>query len=156
PPPPVASFPIRRSRRPSSAARAVPHPPLAPSLIRRSRRPSSAARALPHPPLTRPPSRTEIRIIDRRPLTRKDVTEMRRRAGDPHAATAGPHAGLIGPVRRTSGSLSEGALMSVLDREAIIAAVSVNRWLIPPAALAIHLSIGQAYAFSVFKNPLAE
>ena len=46
--------------------------------------------------------------------------------------------------------------MSVLDREAIIAPVSFNRWLIPPAALAIHLSIGQAYAFSVFKLPLAE
>ncbi|MGO1396951.1 MAG: L-lactate MFS transporter [Brevibacterium yomogidense] len=46
--------------------------------------------------------------------------------------------------------------MSVLDREAIIAPVTFNRWLIPPAALAIHLSIGQAYAFSVFKNPLAE
>ena len=29
-----------------------------------------------------------------------------------------------------------------------------SRWLVPPAALAIHLSIGQAYAFSVFKNPL--
>ncbi|HEX3788405.1 MAG TPA: OFA family MFS transporter [Pseudonocardiaceae bacterium] len=29
-----------------------------------------------------------------------------------------------------------------------------NRWLIPPAALAIHLSIGQAYAWSVFKTPL--
>jgi MFS family permease len=46
--------------------------------------------------------------------------------------------------------------MSVLDRDAIIAPVTFNRWLIPPAALAIHLSIGQAYAFSVFKNPLAE
>lgn len=46
--------------------------------------------------------------------------------------------------------------MSILDREAIIAPVTFNRWLIPPAALAIHLSIGQAYAFSVFKNPLAE
>src|SRR3954465_6313232 len=28
------------------------------------------------------------------------------------------------------------------------------RWLIPPAALAGHLSIGQVYAFSVFKKPL--
>ena len=46
--------------------------------------------------------------------------------------------------------------MSVLDREAIIAPTTFNRWLIPPAALAIHLSIGQAYAFSVFKIPLAE
>ncbi|MEW2498566.1 OFA family MFS transporter [Streptomyces nodosus] len=29
-----------------------------------------------------------------------------------------------------------------------------SRWLIPPAALSIHLSIGQAYAWSVFKPPL--
>ena len=29
-----------------------------------------------------------------------------------------------------------------------------SRWLVPPAALAIHLAIGQVYAFSVFKNPL--
>ncbi|MGO1949081.1 MAG: OFA family MFS transporter, partial [Mycobacteriaceae bacterium] len=46
--------------------------------------------------------------------------------------------------------------MSVLDRDAIIAPVTFNRWLIPAAALAIHLSIGQAYAFSVFKSPLAD
>ena len=31
-----------------------------------------------------------------------------------------------------------------------------RRWLIPPAALAVHLSIGQVYAFSVFKEPLVE
>ncbi|WP_114853377.1 OFA family MFS transporter [Brachybacterium sp. YJGR34] len=43
--------------------------------------------------------------------------------------------------------------MSVLDRQAIIAPVRFNRWLIPPAALAIHLCIGQVYAFSVFKVP---
>ncbi|MFJ4551173.1 OFA family MFS transporter [Streptomyces sp. NPDC088817] len=29
-----------------------------------------------------------------------------------------------------------------------------SRWLIPPAALSVHLSIGQAYAWSVFKPPL--
>jgi MFS family permease len=29
-----------------------------------------------------------------------------------------------------------------------------SRWLVPPAALSIHLSIGQAYAWSVFKPPL--
>jgi hypothetical protein len=29
-----------------------------------------------------------------------------------------------------------------------------NRWLIPPAALAVHLCIGEIYAFSVFKVPL--
>ena len=29
-----------------------------------------------------------------------------------------------------------------------------NRWLVPPAALAIHLCIGQIYAYSVFNIPL--
>ncbi|OON66983.1 OFA family MFS transporter [Hymenobacter sp. CRA2] len=43
---------------------------------------------------------------------------------------------------------------SLLDRSRIVAGPGFNRWLIPPAALAIHLAIGQAYAFSVFKNPL--
>ena len=44
--------------------------------------------------------------------------------------------------------------LSFLDRDRSVAAPGYNRWLVPPAALAIHLSIGQAYAFSVFKNPL--
>lgn len=39
-------------------------------------------------------------------------------------------------------------------RERIVAAPGYNRWLVPPAALAVHLSIGQAYAYSVFKVPL--
>src|ERR1700750_3091894 len=43
---------------------------------------------------------------------------------------------------------------SFLDRERSVAAPGFSRWLVPPASLAIHLSIGQAYAFSVFKNPL--
>lgn len=42
-----------------------------------------------------------------------------------------------------------------LARERLVAAPGYNRWLIPPAALAIHLSIGQAYAFSVFNLPLS-
>jgi len=42
-----------------------------------------------------------------------------------------------------------------LDRRRIIAPPGYNRWLVPPAALAIHLAIGQAYAFSVFNPPLA-
>jgi MFS family permease len=42
-----------------------------------------------------------------------------------------------------------------LDRARTVAAPDYNRWLVPPAALAIHLSIGQAYAFSVFNFPLA-
>jgi MFS family permease len=43
-----------------------------------------------------------------------------------------------------------------LTRERIVAGPGFNRWLVPPAALAIHLSIGQAYAFSVFKLPLTK
>jgi len=48
-----------------------------------------------------------------------------------------------------------GAL-SFLDREHSIAEPGYTRWLVPPAALAVHLSIGQVYAFSVFRNPLQE
>ncbi|MBM3983024.1 MAG: OFA family MFS transporter [Planctomycetes bacterium] len=43
---------------------------------------------------------------------------------------------------------------SFLSRERTVAAPGYNRWLVPPAALAIHLCIGEAYAFSVFKLPL--
>lgn len=46
-----------------------------------------------------------------------------------------------------------GAL-SFLDRSHSVARPGFSRWLVPPAALAIHLAIGQAYAFSVFKKPL--
>jgi MFS family permease len=35
-----------------------------------------------------------------------------------------------------------------------VAPASWSRWLIPPAALSVHLAIGQAYAWSVFKTPL--
>jgi len=48
------------------------------------------------------------------------------------------------------------ALLSFLDREHSIAGEHYSRWLVPPAALAIHLSIGQAYAFSVFNLPLSQ
>jgi MFS family permease len=44
---------------------------------------------------------------------------------------------------------------SFLDRERSVAPSDYSRWLVPPAALAIHLSIGQAYAFSVFNLPLS-
>jgi len=44
--------------------------------------------------------------------------------------------------------------LSVLDRERSVAPWDYSRWLIPPAALAVHLSIGQAYATSVYKNSL--
>jgi len=44
--------------------------------------------------------------------------------------------------------------MGFFDRHQTVASPGYNRWLFPPAALAVHLSIGQVYAFSVFKLPL--
>src|ERR1700741_1465935 len=50
---------------------------------------------------------------------------------------------------------SEGASSSGgwLSKERTIAGPGFNRWLLPPAALAIHLCIGMAYGFSVFLLP---
>ena len=42
-----------------------------------------------------------------------------------------------------------------LDRDRTIAGPSFNRWLVPPAALCIHLCIGMAYGFSVFWLPMS-
>jgi len=47
-------------------------------------------------------------------------------------------------------------LFSFLDREKSVAKQGFNRWLVPPAALSIHLAIGQAYAFSVFNTPMTK
>ncbi|WP_020420760.1 OFA family MFS transporter [Amycolatopsis sp. ATCC 39116] len=44
--------------------------------------------------------------------------------------------------------------VTFLDRSHSIAPPDWSRWLIPPAALSVHLAIGQAYAWSVFKPPL--
>src|ERR1700759_5444523 len=44
----------------------------------------------------------------------------------------------------------------LLDRERIVAGPGFSRWLVPPAALCVHLCIGQAYAFSVFNNPMTK
>jgi len=46
--------------------------------------------------------------------------------------------------------------LTFLDKEHSVAAPGYSRWLVPPAALAIHLCIGQVYALSVFKTPLVE
>jgi MFS family permease len=51
-------------------------------------------------------------------------------------------------------SIVDDSLPGFLDRERIVAPPGFNRWLVPPAALAIHLCIGEVYAFSVFKLPL--
>ena len=45
-------------------------------------------------------------------------------------------------------------MSSFLSRENTIAGPGFNRFLVPPAALAVHLCIGQAYAFSTFNLPL--
>ncbi len=45
-------------------------------------------------------------------------------------------------------------MSDLLCKERIIAHKNYNRWLIPPAALAVHLCIGMAYGFSVFWKPL--
>ncbi|GAA2817391.1 OFA family MFS transporter [Crossiella cryophila] len=44
--------------------------------------------------------------------------------------------------------------LGFLDRSRVVAPPGWSRWLIPPAALSVHLAIGQAYAWSVFKSPL--
>jgi len=46
------------------------------------------------------------------------------------------------------------SLFGFLDREHTVAPSHFNRWLIPPAALAVHLCIGSIYGFSVFNEPL--
>jgi MFS family permease len=48
-----------------------------------------------------------------------------------------------------------GAGVGILDRAHTIAKPGFNRWLVPPAALCIHLCIGMAYGFSVFWLPLS-
>jgi len=47
-------------------------------------------------------------------------------------------------------------LAAFLDRSHSVARPGFSRWLVPPAALCIHLCIGQAYAWSVFNKPLAQ
>jgi MFS family permease len=47
------------------------------------------------------------------------------------------------------------ALPALLHRDRTLAPAGYNRWRIVPSALAIHLCIGQVYAFSVFSLPLS-
>src|SRR4051795_7207692 len=48
------------------------------------------------------------------------------------------------------------AVPSFLARERTVAEPGFSRWLIPPAALAVHLCIGQVYATSVYKTALVQ
>jgi MFS family permease len=45
-------------------------------------------------------------------------------------------------------------MSSLFSKQRITAQAGYNRWMVPPAALSVHLCIGQAYAFSVFNDPL--
>jgi len=47
-------------------------------------------------------------------------------------------------------------LFAILDRSHSVAKPGFSRWMVPPAALCIHLCIGQAYAFSVFNLPMSK
>ncbi len=51
--------------------------------------------------------------------------------------------------------MSERSPFSFLDRAHTVAGPGFNRWLVPPAALAVHLCIGQGYALSVFNLPMS-
>lgn len=57
---------------------------------------------------------------------------------------------VLDPIGQSSGAAGW------LDKERTIAGPGFNRWLVPPAALAIHLCIGMAYGFSVFWLPLSK
>ena len=48
------------------------------------------------------------------------------------------------------------SLFSILDRSHSVAKPGFSRWMVPPAALCIHLCIGQVYAFSVFNLPMSK
>jgi len=52
--------------------------------------------------------------------------------------------------------MSKTGSTSFLSRDRTIAKPGFNRWLVAPAALAVHLCIGQVYAFSVFNLPLTK
>src|SRR3954453_14464141 len=54
----------------------------------------------------------------------------------------------------TKAQSGRGALLGPLHRDRIITGPGFSRWMVPPAALCVHLCIGQAYAFSVFNLPM--
>src|SRR6478609_4481265 len=59
-------------------------------------------------------------------------------------------------MQRTRKGFGRTRRMSFLDRERTVAKPGFSRWLVPPAALCVHLCIGQAYALSVFNLPMTK
>src|ERR1700691_870226 len=51
---------------------------------------------------------------------------------------------------------ASGGISGFLDKDRFISPPGYSRWMVPPAALCIHLCIGQAYAFSVFNLPMTK
>ena len=47
-----------------------------------------------------------------------------------------------------------GATGGWFNRSHTVAGPGFSRWMVPPAALCVHLCIGQAYAYSVFNLPM--
>src|SRR5580698_5562260 len=102
------------------------------------------------------------------------VSPHRRLYTFPGCRLAGPHAprhyqvcdARHGGKLRMAGAYLGGSIeaalkgtsmaVSFFDRASTVAPPGYNRFLIPPAALAMHLSIGQAYAFSTFNLPLSK
>src|SRR5215469_7375132 len=58
--------------------------------------------------------------------------------------------------QRSQNSKQRNCAMSFLSRNHTIAGPGFSRWMVPPAALCVHLCIGQAYAFSVFNLPMTK
>lgn len=54
----------------------------------------------------------------------------------------------------TAVQADSGGILHWLDRSHTVAKPGFSRWLVPPAALCVHLCIGQVYAFSVFNLPM--
>ena len=55
-----------------------------------------------------------------------------------------------------NGTGSIGGAFQFSDRSRTVAKPGFSRWMVPPAALCVHLCIGQAYAFSVFNLPMTK
>ena len=56
----------------------------------------------------------------------------------------------------TAAHAESGGWFGWLDRSHTVAKPGFSRWLVPPAALCVHLCIGQVYAFSVFNLPMTK
>jgi MFS family permease len=83
---------------------------------------------------------------------------MSRKFPAPVGAGRGPHIvasqGLEYGGEVATYEKDERETASFLDRKRTVAPPGYNRFLVPPTALAVHLSIGSAYAFSTFNLPL--